>query len=237
MAAWGLMSALTPDYDTDPERFLANTKWPHDDVHPYVAARFARGGAHRVLDVGAGYGNLTRLLPAHSMEGLHLDISPAMLSLAPRPAVRADGAHLPLADGAFDAVAALYTLYHFDDPLEPIREARRVLRRGGVFAACAPDRDNDPQLAHVLPNWGAPSTFDGEDAAAIVSAVFDGPDDVVEVEPWDAPVITLATVELVAADLRSHGVTSDDQARDAAPGVDLPLVLHHSGCNVYATKG
>ncbi len=231
------MSALTPDYDADPERFLANTKWPHDDVHPYVAARFAERGVRRVLDVGAGYGNLTRLLPDYQMEGVHLDLSSAMLSLAPRPAMQADGAHLPIRDGVFDAVAALYTLYHYDDPLEPIREARRVLRRGGLFAACAPDRDNDPQLVHVLPDWGAPSTFDGEDAGAIVSSVFDLPGDVVRSEPWDAPVITLDNVDLVAAYLRSHGLSSDALAREAATRVELPLIMKHSGCNVYATKG
>jgi hypothetical protein len=35
------------DYDADPERFLSGTGWPHDDVHPYVAARFAAGGRER----------------------------------------------------------------------------------------------------------------------------------------------------------------------------------------------
>ena len=35
------MSVLPNDYDSDPDRFLATEKHPHDDVHPYVAARFA----------------------------------------------------------------------------------------------------------------------------------------------------------------------------------------------------
>ena len=50
------------DYDADPERFLSGTGWPHDDVHPYVAARFAAAGARTVLDIGGGNGNLARLL-------------------------------------------------------------------------------------------------------------------------------------------------------------------------------
>jgi ubiquinone/menaquinone biosynthesis C-methylase UbiE len=58
--------------------------------------------------------------------------------LAPHPAVLADGARLPVADARVDAVAALYTLCRYDDPLRPVGEARRVLRRGGLFAACAP---------------------------------------------------------------------------------------------------
>lgn len=125
------MTALPPDYDADPQRFLSNADWPHDDVHPEVAARFAEAGARRVLDVGGGNGNLARLLPGLSMSCLLVDISPSMLALAPRPAVRADGARLPVADACFDAVAALYTLYHYDDPLEPVRgsPARPASRR------------------------------------------------------------------------------------------------------------
>jgi hypothetical protein len=40
-----VMIALPGDYDTDPERFLSSEKYPHDDVHPYVAGRFAAAGA------------------------------------------------------------------------------------------------------------------------------------------------------------------------------------------------
>ena len=55
------MSVLPNDYDSDPDRFLATEKHPHDDVHPYVAARFAAAGARTVLDVGGGNGKLARL--------------------------------------------------------------------------------------------------------------------------------------------------------------------------------
>jgi SAM-dependent methyltransferase len=162
------MSALPNDYDydSDPERFLSGGRYPHDDVHPYVAARLARARARRVLDVGGGNGRLARLLPGLSMSCLLVDLSPVMLALAPRPVVRADGSRLPVADASVDAVAALYTLYHYADPRVPIREARRVLRPGGLLATCAPNRDSNPELATVLPRWGAHSTFDGEDAAA-----------------------------------------------------------------------
>jgi SAM-dependent methyltransferase len=132
------MSVLPNDYDSDPGRFLSAGNLPHDDVHPYVAARFA-----------------------------------------------AAGARLPVAGMCADAVAALYTLYHYDDPLEPIREARRVLRPGGLFAACAPNRDSDPELARAVPGWGAPSPFDGEDAESIVASVFSAPGDTVKAERWD----------------------------------------------------
>jgi SAM-dependent methyltransferase len=101
------MRPLSRDYDADPGRFLATDEHPHDDVHPYVAARFAAAGARTVLDVGGGHGRLARLLPGLSLRTLLADLSPAMLDLAPRPAVRADGARLPVAGASDHRLAPL----------------------------------------------------------------------------------------------------------------------------------
>jgi len=229
------MRALPNDYDADPGRFLAAGQHQHDDVHPYVAARFAAAGVRTVLDVGGGNGRLARLLPGLSMRCLLIDLSPAMLSLAPRPAVRADGARLPVAAASADAVAALYTLYHYDDPLVPIREARRALRPGGLFAACAPNRDSDPELAQVVPGWGAASPFDGEDAEAVVASVFADPGDTVEAERWDGLLVTLSSVPDAVACLRVYGL-SEEAAAGTAATLDLPLALTKRGCIIYATK-
>jgi SAM-dependent methyltransferase len=86
------------DYDADPGRFLASAKVPTEDVHPGVAARLASAGAHTVLDVGGGNGKLARLLPDLHIRCLLIDLSPAMLALAPRPVARADGSFLPVAE-------------------------------------------------------------------------------------------------------------------------------------------
>src|SRR5260370_41798105 len=128
------MSVMPSDYDRDTERFLSPSRYPKENVHPHVAARFAAAGARRVLDVGGGNGRLARLLPALAMNCLLIDISPAMLALAPRPAMRADGARLPVADASVDAVAALYTLYQYADHHVPAPEDSRILRTGGMSA-------------------------------------------------------------------------------------------------------
>jgi SAM-dependent methyltransferase len=229
------MTLLPADYDDDPQRFLSSTRYPHDDVHPYVADRFAAAGARTVLDVGGGTGKLARLAPHLSMRCVVADLSPAMLELAPRPAIRADGTRLPVMDASVDAVALLYTLYHYPDPLVPLREARRVLRPGGMLAACAPNRNSTPELAHILPGWGEPSTFDGEDAAALIASVFGEPGDQVLPDPWDGPLVTLAEADHAAAFLRLHGMPGA-AAQAAAEGLDLPLTLTMRGTCVYATK-
>jgi SAM-dependent methyltransferase len=224
------------DYDDDPGRFLAAEEHPHDDVHPHVAARFAAVGARTVLDVGGGNGRLARLLPPLSIRCLVIDLSPVMLALAPRPCARADGSRLPVADDAVDAVAALYTLYHFADPVEAITQARRVLRPGGLFAACAPNRNSHPELGELVPGWGSASTFDGEDALDIVASVFTAPGDHMAADRWDGPLVTLSTVSDAIASLRVHGLSAASAAA-AARTLELPLTLTARGCVVYATKG
>ena len=229
------MSARPADYDADPDRFLSSQRYPHDDVHPYVARRLATAGARTVLDVGGGNGRLARLLPALSVRCVLIDLSATMVAMAPRPAVRADGCRLPVRDGSVDAVAALYTLYHYADPLAPIREARRVLRSGGIFAACAPNRDSHPELAGLVPGWGDASTFDGEDAPAIVARIFGACGDRVEADRWDGPLVTLSSAADAAAWLRVHWLSAA-AATAAAATLDLPLTLTVRGCAVYATK-
>ena len=63
-----------------------------------------------------------------------------------RPIVQADATALPLREGSVDAVVLLWMLYHLDDPPAALTEAKRVLSPGGVLAACAASRWNDPEL-------------------------------------------------------------------------------------------
>lgn len=108
----------------------------------------AASGAY-ILDLGCGPGvstfELARQMPAARLVGL--DIAPRMLAQArrrarrvqPRPSwLRADAAHLPIADASVDACTGHSFLYLVGDRSAVLAEARRVLRPGGHLVLMEP---------------------------------------------------------------------------------------------------
>lgn len=107
-------------------------------------------GMH-VADVGCGSGEDVRRLVdrvgnAGSVTGF--DISAAMIAeakrrhagLAPRVRfVKASAESLGAPDDAFDALRTDRVYVHLTDPMAALREARRVVRRGGKVVVCEPD--------------------------------------------------------------------------------------------------
>lgn len=225
--------AAPVDYDTDLDRFLTNQAATRlfstsGDVHEPVAARLAElHPAGRVLDLGGGNGLLAGHLRERGLAGVVLDQA-GYAATAPPPVVLGDAERLPFEGQVFDAVAALWMLYHVADPVRVLREAARVLRPGGSFVACTASRYNDPELQAVLPAWGAASTFDAEDARSIVGEVFE----VVDVERWDAPLVWLPDAAAVARFLRGRGLDSR-AAVDAAAGFETPMSVTKRGALVW----
>ncbi len=177
-----------------------------------------------ILDIGCGGGRLAAVLD-HRVMWVGVDLSPAQLAANPyRPAVLADMRVLPFRDGAFAEVTHLWCLYHLDDPVAAIREAARVLRRGGRYYASCAARNNDPE---IMFEGYPPSSFDAEEAASIVSSVFDD----VEPEHWDERFFPLASRDEVRAYCRAN-YTPAERAEEA----EVPLWLTKRGVLIRATK-
>jgi len=118
--------------------FTAGADEEYEEQILPLAAEELRGAA-RVLDVGCGDGQVSRLawkLGAELVVGVdptHNQISVAHERGGGPAYVRGPAAQLPFADEAFDAVVACLVFEHIDDVDEAIAEVARVLRPGGRF--------------------------------------------------------------------------------------------------------
>jgi len=227
--------AWPSDYQVDPARFAANETATAlfsrgGDVHQPVAGRLASATTGPVLDLGGGTGHLSQLLTARSVTTVVVDNAPH-LAQAPGLRVLADARHLPFPAATFAAAAALWMLYHLDEPIAALRELHRVLQPGGFLATCASSRTNDPELADILPRWGQTTSFDAEDAPDIVSEVFE----VIDVVQWDAPVVHLPDRAAATVFLRGRGLPEID-ARHEAASLPVPLDVTKRGVLVWARK-
>jgi SAM-dependent methyltransferase len=118
-------------------------------------AEFA--GVHagqKVLDVGAGTGALSTELGRRDAAIAAADPSPSFVAALerrlPGADVRAAAAEeLPWPDESFDAALAQLVLTFMNDAPAGVAEMRRVVRPGGVVAACMWDRQGMDMLAAV----------------------------------------------------------------------------------------
>lgn len=222
------MSTIQPDYDTDPDRSAAwNQSWiAANQDWDEGAGRFVREELAPILDVGCGYGGYARRLPPDA-RWIGVDSASSMVNgVTARPVIQADALHLPFRDHSVGGVVCRNMLYHFDRPAKVIAEAHRVLRDGGLFLAQTKARSQDPEL---VPNGYPPSTFDAEEAPAIVASVF-GPG-TVEVEPWDGPFMVLPDRAAVATYVRHSQLPAGTGEK-----LGTPLTLTKRGCLVWARK-
>ncbi|AZM51703.1 SAM-dependent methyltransferase [Streptomyces sp. WAC 01529] len=139
---------------------------------PLLAA--ASIGAHdRVLDVGCGAGQTTRLAARRASGGhaVGLDLSAPMLERARLTArhegldnvtfEQGDAQVHPLAEGAYDVAISRYGVLFFADPVAAFAHIGRALRPGGraAFVCAAHAEDNEwlrafAELRDILPIGG-----------------------------------------------------------------------------------
>jgi len=92
------------------------------------------GKVENLLEVGCGTTHFTRWFESLGIKAVGMDLSEVMLAEARRwwdgPLVRGDAAALPFADRSFDVVAFIACFEYMPEPLEVLREAHRVARKG-----------------------------------------------------------------------------------------------------------
>jgi ubiquinone/menaquinone biosynthesis C-methylase UbiE len=108
----------------------------------------------RVLDVGAGTGALTSELVRRGADASAADPSPSFVAALrerlPDIGVHEAGAEkLPWPDEVFDAALAQLVLTFMRDAPAGLAEMKRVVRPGGVVAACMWDREGMEMLAAI----------------------------------------------------------------------------------------
>jgi ubiquinone/menaquinone biosynthesis C-methylase UbiE len=127
-----------------------------------LRSRLLKSAVGRVLEVAAGSGLNLAHYPG-DLDITAVDLSPGMLIRARNRGARKvavmDAERLGFKDGSFDTVVSTLGTCTFPDPVEALREIRRVCRPGGTVLLLEHGRSNRPGLAawqdHRAPNWAA----------------------------------------------------------------------------------
>jgi len=137
--------------DTDYDHFMGRYSFSLGRVFADFAGI---GPAQRVLDVGAGTGALTAELLRRGAQVAAVEPSASFAESLerryPDVDVKAGPAEeLPWPDESFDAALAQLVVAFMAEPERGLAEMRRVVRPGGVVAACMWDRDRMDMLAAI----------------------------------------------------------------------------------------
>ena len=143
----------------------ARATYGADDAHSFawepVLAALALGPGDSLLDVGCGGGVFLRRALQTGCSATGVDHSRAMVRLARKtsgvPIVLAEAERLPFANGEFTAVSSLVAFFFFPEPVQVLRELRRVLdpERGrlAIFTT-SPEAKGTPAAPYPLATRG-----------------------------------------------------------------------------------
>jgi len=146
------------------------------DFYPYLdAERFIPWGSlhgSRALEIGLGYGTISRRLGDVSKHVVSLDIAPNAVTFvrdsAPKVSPLVGSAlRLPFSNGVFDYVVTMGCLHHTGDMEAAIRECLRVLRPGGRMVLMVYNRYSYKRwIVSPLDTWKSWRRERGGDAVA-----------------------------------------------------------------------
>jgi SAM-dependent methyltransferase len=195
----------------------------HWHTAKHALARMPVEAGETVLDLGTGSGYALRALreTADIGRGYGLDASPGMLrnarSYTDDPAVaflQGDFGSLPLAERSVDHVWSMEAFYYAQEPVETLREVRRVLRPGGTFY-CAVNYFEENEHSHgwqdnidvEMVRWSGAEYREAFGEAGLAVAGQDTiPDEEVEIPPAEEfPTENWETREAMVERYREYG--------------------------------
>lgn len=145
-------------------RYLIQAGWT-GDLREYLFQRAGLNSARRVLEVGCGTGAILGQLGGPTfLYGLDIEfkaLEECGIHASRAFRVQADAHNLPFEAGIYDIVYCHFLLLWVADPLQAVREMRRVSRPGGhILALAEPDysaRIDQPAELEPLGRWQAES--------------------------------------------------------------------------------
>jgi SAM-dependent methyltransferase len=131
------------------------TRLGNADLEDRVVDLVKSRGARRILDLGAGTGDLVERLGAAGIRASGLDLCGKMLARARRSAkqtpelLQGDMERLPVASLRLDLVTSVLVTHYLKEPGRAFSEAARILRPGGSFIVADRIASPDPRLREI----------------------------------------------------------------------------------------
>lgn len=123
-----------------------------------VAIKKVASSSSKILDLGCGDG--TRLAGLKTKgEKVGVDISEYAINKGKKKfkninLIKGDISNLPFKDGSFDFIYSMFVIEHVECPEKVLKEAFRVLQKGGTFILAAPN--------YGAPNRRSPNSREGK---------------------------------------------------------------------------
>lgn len=114
--------------------FHIRRKWIFDCIKKFVPPHAT------ILEVGCGTGNVSSFLShkGFTVTGCELYDEAINMAWPGFMKVQGDSNSLPFKDGFFEMVGLFDVIEHFENDITPLKEASRVVRKGGIIAITVP---------------------------------------------------------------------------------------------------
>lgn len=148
---------------------LWESKRIEDEAQKRIVRGMIRPGG-TCLELGGGFGRITRILEPCFNEVVMLDLTKRNLRMAKARLtrtglLRSDVSTIPARDSCFDSIVMIRVVHLLPDPAATMREILRVSKDGAILVMSIPNlmtnrlvRELDaklfPGLRHVLPSYG-----------------------------------------------------------------------------------